>query len=137
MAKRFISKQAADAQEMIVMVKSGKSDPRGPGTRTPSGKQDRDNPSLNFGGSHHVAKAISRWSVCNSTRSWNICEFLHHLKHNLLSEKHIHFCFSLFIFLFSINSHERPEGLSLPVFNSQMSLFLPSVRAKPGLLLCK
>lgn len=111
MAKRFISKEAADVQGMTVTVKSGKCDPQRAGTKTPSGKQNRHNPRLNCGGSRHVAEAISRWSAWNSPRDRNICEFLHRLKHNLLSERHIHFCFSLFIFLFSIHSHERPRGL--------------------------
>lgn len=111
MAKGLISKQATDAQGMAVMLTSGKPDPK-----TPSGKHSRHNPRLNGGGSHHVAEAGPCWSVCNSTGDWDVCGFLHPLKHNLLPEKHIHFCFSLLLFLFIINSHERPEGLSLPAF---------------------
>lgn len=95
MAKGLISKQATDAQGMAVMLKSGKPDPK-----TLSGKHSRHNPRLNGGGSHHVAEDGLCWSVCNSTGDRDVCEFLHPLKHNLLPEKHIHFCFFITPFPF-------------------------------------
>lgn len=100
MAKEFVSKQATYVRGMVVMPKSGKSDPQGAGAKIPSGKHNRDNPRLNGGGSHHVAEATSCCSGCNSTRDRDIGKFLHHLKHNLLSEKHIHFLFFIIHFSF-------------------------------------
>lgn len=138
MAKRFISKEAADVQGITVTVKSGKCDPQRAGTKTPSGKQNRHNPRLNCGGSRHVAEAISRWSAWNSPRDRNIVNFcialniICFLKDIFIFVFHYSFFFSVFI-------HTKgPGGLSLPAFfSSRTSLLLPSVRAKPGLLLFK